>query len=216
MSALARDLGRQPYESVWRQMQAYTDRRDSKSPDEIWFVEHPPVYTLGVRADRSHVLDAGAIPIVATDRGGQVTYHGPGQLVVYVLLDLKRRGLGVRPLVEALERAVIAVLADYGVGARARREAPGVYVGESKIAALGLRVRRSCSYHGVAINVAMDLEPFSRIDPCGYPGLRVTDLRTAAGIDDLAGVRRDFMPHLIACLGDDETHRPQARHEPDK
>jgi lipoyl(octanoyl) transferase len=212
MSAHVRDLGCRPYISVWREMQAYTESRDSGSPDEIWLVEHPPVYTLGLRADRSHVLDAGSIPVIATDRGGQVTYHGPGQLVAYVLLDLKRQGVTIRPLVEALERAVIDVLGEYGVAARARRDAPGVYVEANKIAALGLRVRRSCSYHGIALNVAMDLEPFARIHPCGYPGLGVTDLRTVAGVDDLNDVRRNFVPYLLARLAAAATpHAHEAR-----
>jgi lipoyl(octanoyl) transferase len=173
---IVRDLGLQPYEKVWREMQSFTDQRDAVSEDELWLVEHPPVYTLGKNADTKHVLAAGEIPLVASDRGGQVTYHGPGQLVVYALLDIQRMKLGVRELVTRLENSVIDLLADYAIHAEAKRDAPGVYVAGRKIAALGLRVRKGRSFHGLALNVDMELEPFSRIDPCGYPGLQVTQL----------------------------------------
>ena len=165
-------------------MQSFTLARGAGTRDEIWFVEHPPVFTLGMRADRAHLLAPGDIPVVQIDRGGQVTYHGPGQLVVYVLLDLQRLGLNVRRLVQALESAVVDTVAAYGVTAAPRRDAPGVYVDGRKLGAIGLRVRRNCSYHGLAVNVKMDLAPYSRINPCGFAGLEVTQLA------DLCEVRR--------------------------
>lgn len=170
------DLGLQPYEKIWQDMQCYTDQRDADSEDQLWLVEHPPVFTLGKNSKPEHVLAAGDIPLVQSDRGGQVTYHGPGQLVVYVLLDIQRLQLGVRELVTRLERSVIELLDDYGIASESKRDAPGVYVDGAKIAALGLRVRKGRCFHGLALNVDMDLEPFSRIDPCGYPGLQVTQL----------------------------------------
>jgi lipoyl(octanoyl) transferase len=169
-------MGRRSYAPVWQAMQDFTDARKPDTPDEFWMLEHPPVFTLGQAGRSEHLLAPGSIPVVHIDRGGQVTYHGPGQLVVYTLLDLRRRRLGVRALVEALEQGVVDMLADYGVAAQPRRDAPGVYVDGRKIAALGLRVRRSCSYHGLALNVDMDLEPFQRINPCGYRGMEVTQL----------------------------------------
>lgn len=179
-------------------MQTFTAERTVATRDEIWFVEHPPVYTLGMRASREHLLEAGEIPVVQIDRGGQVTYHGPGQLVAYVMLNLERRSLTPRKLVQALESAVIDTVADYGVTAVARRDAPGVYVDGAKLAAVGLRVKRHCSYHGLAVNVAMDLAPFAGINPCGYADLRVTDLRQLAGIESVARFREDFEPRLLA------------------
>ena len=171
-----REHGIADYESVWHAMQEFTHRRPSNCPDELWVVEHHPVFTLGQAGDRAHVLDPGLIPIVFSDRGGQVTYHGPGQIVVYALVDLRRRGLGVRRLVDLLEQSVIDLLFLEGVVGERRSRAPGVYVQQKKIAALGLRVKRGCSYHGLALNVDMDLAPFSRINPCGYAGLQVTQL----------------------------------------
>jgi lipoyl(octanoyl) transferase len=197
---VVRDLGVRPLPDVWPKMQAFTAERTATTPDEVWFVEHPPVYTLGMRADRGHLLAPGDIPVVQIDRGGQVTYHGPGQLVVYVLLNLERRELTPRKLVQALENAVIDTVAAYGVTATARRDAPGVYVDGAKLAAVGLRVKRHCSYHGLAVNVAMDLTPYQGINPCGYEGLAVTDLRTLCGIADLARFRADFEPRLLARL----------------
>lgn len=197
---LVRVLGRRPLADVWAEMQAFTADRTAATRDEIWFVEHPPVYTLGMRADRAHLLTPGSIPVVAIDRGGQVTYHGPGQLLVYVLLNLERRGLTPRKLVQALENAVVDTVAEYGVQAAGRRDAPGVYVDGAKIAAVGLRVKRRCSYHGLAVNVAMDLAPFAGINPCGYAGLPVTDLKNLAGIDSVARFRVDFEPRLVARL----------------
>jgi lipoyl(octanoyl) transferase len=181
-------------------MRDFTSARGADTRDEIWFVEHPPVFTLGMRADRKHLLAPGDIPVVQIDRGGQVTYHGPGQQVVYVLLDLRRLGFNPRTLVQALENAVIDTVAAYGVSAAARRDAPGIYVAGRKLGAIGLRVRRHCSYHGLAVNVAMDLEPFGRINPCGYEGLEVTDLRTLCGVADLARFREDLTPHLLRRL----------------
>lgn len=162
-------------------MQSFTDTRDAEAIDELWLVEHPPIFTLGLNAKREHLLAPGDIPVINIDRGGQVTYHGPGQLVAYLLLDLRRRKLGIRPLVEHIERALVNLLNEYHIESHARRDAPGVYVGDKKIAALGLRVRRGCSYHGLALNVNMDLEPFQRINPCGYQGLEVTQLADLGG-----------------------------------
>ena len=197
---LVRWLGRVDYEPTWRAMQRFTDERDARTPDELWLLEHPPVFTLGMNADPSHVLGAGDIPVVRIDRGGQVTYHGPGQLVAYVLWDLRRSQIGVRALVTALESAVIGYAARFGIEAVARRDAPGVYVGGAKLASVGIRVRRSASYHGLALNVGMGLEPFGRINPCGYPGLSVTQLAALGGPQDVAAVAREFGPVLLAAL----------------
>lgn len=174
---IIRRLGMVDYLPTWQAMQRFTDERGHATEDEVWLLQHPPVFTLGMAADPGHVLGAGDIPLVQTDRGGQVTYHGPGQLVVYVLIDLRRSGLGVRDLVLLLERAVIELLAPQGVKAEGRRDAPGVYVEGRKLASLGLRVRRGASYHGLALNVDMDLSPFARINPCGLVGMQVTQLR---------------------------------------
>jgi lipoyl(octanoyl) transferase len=195
-----RDLGRRPLDAVWAEMRRFTEERTQATPDEIWFLEHPPVFTLGLNADRAHVLAPGAIPVVQIDRGGQVTYHGPGQLVVYALLDVKRRGLSIRALVEALEQAVIRTVAGYGVEARSRREAPGVYVAGRKLAAIGLRIRRNGSYHGIAINVDMDLAPFRAIHPCGYADLEVTQLADLCDVRDPVRLRADLEPNLAAEL----------------
>ena len=196
-------LGARPYEPTWRAMQAFTDARGPDTPDEIWFLEHPPVFTLGLNGSRAHLLAPGDIPIVQIDRGGQVTYHGPGQLVVYPMLDLRRLDLGVRELVTALETAVIRTAATWGVTAAARRDAPGVYVDGRKLASLGLRIRRGSSYHGLAFNVAMDLEPFRRINPCGFANLEVTDLATLGGSRDVREVARRLAPELLVELGCD-------------
>lgn len=179
-----RRLGRVDYEPTWRSMQAFTAARAAGAADEIWLLEHPPVYTLGVAGRAEHLPRvANGIPVVRSDRGGQITYHGPGQVVLYTLLDLRRRGLAVRPLVRLLEHSVIDLLAAHGIAAAARFEAPGVYVADAKIAALGLRIRDGCCYHGLAFNVDMDLSPFHAIDPCGYSGLAVTQARNL-GITD--------------------------------
>ncbi|HVT36458.1 MAG TPA: lipoyl(octanoyl) transferase LipB [Nevskiaceae bacterium] len=194
-------LGRRDYAEVFAQMRTHTDARGDDTPDELWFVEHPPVYTQGQAGKAEHVLAPGDIPVIQADRGGQVTYHGPGQIVVYFLIDLHRIGYGVRTLVTRLEQAIVALLAQYGIAAQARADAPGVYVGASKIASLGLRVRRGRTYHGIALNVDMDLEPFSRINPCGYQGLRMTQLRELGAPTDLAQVSRDLQMHLLHSLG---------------
>ena len=171
-----RYLGQQPYEDSWQAMQAFTNQRDAGTPDEIWVVEHPPVFTQGQAGKPEHILQTSHIPIVKSDRGGQVTYHGPGQLVVYLLVDLKRRNMGVRDFVSIMEQAVIATLRQYGVESALKEGAPGVYVKGAKIASLGLRVRRGCTYHGLSLNVDMDLSPFRQINPCGYEGLSMTQL----------------------------------------
>lgn len=189
MAITIRQLGLQDYEITWQAMQRFTLDRTPETDDQIWIVEHFPVYTLGLNGKREHLLNTGSIPVVQTDRGGQVTYHGPGQLVVYPLLNLKRRGLGVRPLVTLLEQTMIDTLAYYGIDALARPEAPGVYVDGKKIGSIGVRIRNNCCYHGLSLNNAMDLTPFKFINPCGYAGLEVTqlaDLGVAVGHDELA------------------------------
>jgi lipoyl(octanoyl) transferase len=198
---LLRWLGRVEYEPTWRAMQRQVEARGPRSADEVWFLEHPPVYTMGMNARVEHLLAPGDIPVVKIDRGGQVTYHGPGQLVVYPLLDLARARLGVRTLVEGLERGIVATLAEWGIEATGRRDAPGVYVAGRKIASIGLRIRRSCSYHGLALNVAMDLEPFRRINPCGYAGLEMAQVSTLGGPSDTVRVAAALAPHLLGSLG---------------
>ena len=198
---IVRWLGKVDYVPTWREMQRITDTRDANTPDEIWLLEHPPVFTLGMNADESHVLAAGDIPVVQIDRGGQVTYHGPGQLVVYPLIDIRRAGLGVRDLVTALERAVIEYCASLGIEAATKPGAPGVYVNGQKIGSVGIRIRRGASYHGLAFNVNMDLEPFQRINPCGYAGLQMTQLAAlgqAAVSVEQAG--KAFAPFLARAL----------------
>ena len=182
-------------------MQRLVDQRGPGTPDEIWFLEHPPVFTLGMNARPEHLLATGDIPVVQIDRGGQVTYHGPGQLVVYPLLDLDRARLGVRALVEGIERAIVATVAEWGIEALGRRDAPGVYVGPRKLASVGLRIRRGFCYHGLALNVAMDLEPFRRINPCGYSGLEMTQVSELGGPSDLGVVADALAPRLLSALG---------------
>jgi lipoyl(octanoyl) transferase len=202
---LIRHLGLAAYEPTWRAMQRLTDERTEETADEIWFVEHPPVFTLGLNASREHLLNTGDIDIVQIDRGGQVTYHGPGQLVVYPLLNLRRLKLGVRDLVVALENAVIDYAAERGVTAAGSRQAPGVYVDGAKLASIGLRIRRGASYHGMSLNVSMDLRPFERINVCGYQGLRVTRLNDLGVLDDVSTVAEDLTPHLLRRLGSERT-----------
>jgi len=173
-----RTLGLVDYQSTLDAMRQFTDSRDADSPDELWLLQHPPVFTQGQAGRAEHLLAPGDIPVIQVDRGGQVTYHGPGQWVLYLLVDLRRQQLGVRALVSLIERSVVQLLAEYGISASAQPRAPGVYVDGEKIASLGLRVRRGCSYHGVALNVDMDLQPFGRINPCGYAGLQVTSMAT--------------------------------------
>jgi lipoyl(octanoyl) transferase len=197
---LLRWLGRVEYQQVWARMRLLNEQRHSASRDEVWFLEHEPVFTLGMNGRKEHLLAPGSIPVVQTDRGGQVTYHGPGQLVIYPLLDVRRSRMGVRELVQALENSVVRWLASIDVTAQARREAPGVYVGKCKLASIGLRIKRGCSYHGMAINVAMDREPFQRINPCGFAGLEITDLATL-GIDiEPAQLARAITPFLLDAL----------------
>lgn len=180
-SVLVRELGRQPYEKVWHAMQAFTDARGPDTDDEIWLVEHDPVFTQGQAGKAEHLLAPGDIPVVPVDRGGQVTYHGPGQIVAYPMVDLRRLGIGVRELVCRIEQAIIDTLDEFGISAERREGAPGVYVDGAKIAALGLRVRRGCSFHGLAFNIAMDLSPYQRINPCGYQGLAITQVVDLGG-----------------------------------
>ncbi len=191
-----RRMGRQPYEPVWQAMRAFTDRRDGDTVDELWVLEHDPVFTLGQAGKWEHVLMPGDIPVVSVDRGGQVTYHGPGQVVVYPLLDLRRLGIGVRELVNRIEQAIIDTLAHWNIGAERVPGAPGVYVGGAKVAALGLRVRRGCTFHGLAFNVNMDLEPFHRINPCGYKGLQVTQVIDLGGPSRLGTVEDTLIEEL--------------------
>jgi len=197
---LIRWLGRVAYEPTWRAMQQLTDTRGADTPDEIWLLEHEPVFTLGMNADPSHVLAARDIPVIQIDRGGQVTYHGPGQLVIYPLIDVRRSGLGVRSLVTALERAVIDYAAGFGISAECRADAPGVYVEGRKLASVGLRIRRGGSYHGLALNVDMDLAPFARINPCGYAGLQMTQLAALGGPRRIEQVGQEIAPLLLGYL----------------
>jgi lipoyl(octanoyl) transferase len=196
-----RHLGRRDYAPVWRAMQAFTDARDDDTPDELWVVEHAPVFTLGQAGKPEHVLAPGDIPVLKVDRGGQVTYHGPGQLVAYPLLDLRRLGIGVRDYVCRIEQALIDTLAGWGIVAARREGAPGVYVDGAKIAALGIRVRRGCTFHGLAFNIAMDLEPFRRINPCGYAGLQVTSVVECGGPASLDAAQAPLVAALAAHFG---------------
>ncbi|MFA7386446.1 MAG: lipoyl(octanoyl) transferase LipB [Thiohalobacteraceae bacterium] len=196
-----RRLGRVAYEPTWQAMQRFTAERTAETADELWLLEHPPVFTLGLNAKREHLLAPGDIPVLPIDRGGQVTYHGPGQLIAYVLLDIARSHLGVQQLVQRLEQAVIDLLAELHIVATARRDAPGVYVDGRKIAALGLRVKRGRTYHGLALNVDMDLAPFGRINPCGYPDMQVTQLRDLSISLGVEAVSARLESHLTRLLG---------------
>jgi lipoyl(octanoyl) transferase len=202
---IIRALGPTEYESTWRAMQAFTAARDAGTPDEIWLTEHPAIYTFGLAGRREHLLRDNGIAALKVDRGGQITYHGPGQLVVYILIDLKRQNRGIRALVRTLEAAVVEWLSTLGIAAYSKPSAPGVYVtvgaGEAKIAALGLKVRAGCTYHGLAVNVAMDLAPFSDIDPCGYPGLAVTQLADLGVARTVGEAGAELAPRLAADLG---------------
>lgn len=198
---IVRSLGRQEYEPLWRKMQRFTDERDADTPDEIWYTEHPPVFTLGMNASPEHVIAPGDIPVIQVDRGGQVTYHGPGQLMIYPLIDLKRAKLGVRDLVTALEQCVVDLVSEFDIAAASRKDAPGVYVQGTKIASVGLRVRRGASFHGMAVNIDVDLEPFSRINPCGFDDLQVTDLRRLGIATDREEIQARVQQHLLKHLG---------------
>jgi len=197
---VVRELGHQAYEPVWRAMQEFTNTRNESTPDEIWFCDHESVFTLGLNTKPEHLLAPGDIPVIQIDRGGQVTYHGPGQLMIYPLIDLRRAGLGVRDLVTALEQSVVDLAADYGIEAASRCDAPGVYIDGVKLASVGLRIRRGSSFHGMALNVDVDLEPFSRINPCGFKDLQLTDLARLGADSDLAAVRDKLLPHLLRHL----------------
>lgn len=193
--------GLRDYEATITEMREFTAARGPATPDELWLLQHPPVYTFGLNTNPAHLLSAGGIAVVQTDRGGQVTYHGPGQLVAYVLIDLQRAGLGIRQVVSALEEAAISVAASHGIEASARREAPGVYVDGAKLASIGLRVRRGCTYHGLALNVAVDLAPFAGINPCGYAGLPVTSLHLLGASADVAASGESLAGFLLPLLG---------------
>jgi lipoyl(octanoyl) transferase len=197
---IRRALGRVAYEPTWRAMQAFNASRGPATADQLWLAEHPPVFTLGLAGRREHVLAPGDVPVIATDRGGQVTYHGPGQALAYVLLDLRRLGIGARDLVRRLDQSVIDTLETYGVAGTRREGMPGVYVEGAKIAAVGLRIARGCSYHGVALNVGLDLAPFDRIDPCGYPGLASTRLADLGVRDSMIAVQQKLAGSLEKCL----------------
>ncbi len=201
-----RHLGLVDYEPTWHAMQAFTETRTGETSDELWIVEHPPVYTLGLAGKPEHLLQQTAIPLIKTDRGGQITYHGPGQLVVYLLMDLRRRDYGVRDMVRRIEQAIIDTLADYGIEARGDVNAPGVYVGARKIASLGLRIKNHATYHGLSLNVSMDLAPFGWINPCGYAGLEVTRMADLGVEATLAQVAERLIPHL-------ETRLARPQHE---
>lgn len=196
-STIIKHLGRSDYLQTWQAMKDFTDQRDAETVDQLWITEHAPVFTQGLNGKPEHLLDTGAIPVIQIDRGGQVTYHGPGQLVLYCLLDLTRLGLGIRGLVNRIEAAIIALLDNYGIAANARASAPGVYVGEAKIAALGLRIRKGCCYHGLSLNINMDLSPFEGINPCGFQGLAVTQVAAFNAEIELEQAGRELATLLI-------------------
>lgn len=197
---IIRDLGLAEYERTWKAMQSFTENRDAETPDEIWLLEHPPVFTQGQAGKAEHLLNTGDIPVVKVDRGGQVTYHGPGQLVAYVLVDIKRAGMGVRNLVTGIENAIVDTLQMNNVTANAKPDAPGVYVDGRKIASLGLRIKKGCSFHGLALNVDMSLEPFLRINPCGYIGLEMVQLKELVGTTDMVQIKQQLSDSLVKQL----------------
>ncbi len=193
---IIRDLGRQAYEPIYQKMLDFTEQRDSNTTDEIWLLEHEPVYTLGKNSKVHHVLNPGNIPVVQADRGGQVTYHGPGQLIVYLLLNIRQRNLGVRQVVSAMENALIQLLTSYSINAHAKPDAPGVYVGDKKVAALGLRIRKGYSYHGLSLNINMDTAPFNGINPCGYEGLEIAQLADYLAETQIDKIKIDLLQNL--------------------
>ena len=197
---IIRQLGNADYKKVWQAMQTFTDNRDENTHDELWFVEHPPVFTQGQAGKEEHLLMPGDIPVVKVDRGGQVTYHGPGQQVIYFMINLRRKKMGVRELVTLIEKGLVAALADFNIKAYAKADAPGVYVDEKKVASLGLRVRKGCSFHGLALNVCMDLEPFLRINPCGYAGLKMIQTCDLNGPKNTIDAANSLEKHLISLL----------------
>ncbi|WP_136680392.1 lipoyl(octanoyl) transferase LipB [Neptunomonas sp. XY-337] len=198
---IIRQLGVEPYEPTWQKMQHFTDQRDESTPDEIWLLEHEPVFTQGQAGKAEHLLNPGDIPVVQVDRGGQVTYHGPGQLVVYLLLNLRRHKFGVRDAVTMMEEAVVETLRSFGIESYAKPDAPGVYVDEQKIASLGLRVRKGCTFHGLALNIDMDMEPFLRINPCGYAGMQMAQLGALVPGVDPQEVRRRMIDYFVSRIG---------------
>ena len=204
-SLIVKHLGMVAYQDTLSEMRQFTGSRDEDTPDELWFLQHHPVFTQGQAGKKEHILSPGDIPIVQSDRGGQVTYHGPGQLVCYLMIDLKRKHLGIRDLVDGIENSIIELLRDYGIESGAKRAAPGVYVDDSKIAQLGLRVKKGRSYHGLSLNIAMDLEPFERINPCGYAGLKVTDLRNLGVRDEILTVASRLLEQLEQNFGYDSS-----------
>lgn len=198
---IIRELGLQPYEPIWLEMKTFTDNRDSETTDEVWFVQHPPIFTQGSAGKAEHLLAPGNIPVIQSDRGGQVTYHGPGQLITYLMIDVKRHHLGPRLLVTAIEESLIDLLKGYGITAYAKADAPGVYVDNAKIASLGLRIRHHASFHGFALNAQMDMEPFARINPCGYAGMKMTQLSDFIGNVDFDDLKRRIIEQLSNKLG---------------
>lgn len=198
---IVKDLGLQDYLPIWQAMQSFTEQRNSATRDELWVVEHYPVFTLGRNAKKEHVLQAIDIPMINIDRGGQVTYHGPGQLIVYLMLNIKRRTLGVRKLISLIEQSIIDTLRDYQLHAYAKKEAPGVYINEAKIAALGLRIKKGCTFHGLSLNVAMDLSPFKSINPCGYQNLEIVQLADYVEEISLSQVQQKLISHLVKNIG---------------
>lgn len=200
-TVIVRFLTQQDYLACWEAMRQFTTQRDENTLDEIWLLEHPPVFTQGQNGKAEHILNPGSIPVIQVDRGGQVTYHGPGQLVVYPLIDLRRKKMNIRQIVTLLEKSVIDVLADYHITAVAKREAPGVYVDHKKICSIGLRIRKGCSYHGLAFNISMDLEPFSRINPCGFKQLEMTQLTDFVNPVDMKTIQQQLMAYLTTNLG---------------
>lgn len=203
---IIRDLGLQNYKPIWQAMQTFTAERNESTPDELWCLEHPPVFTMGLNGKKEHILNIKDIPVFNIDRGGQITFHAPGQLVIYTLIDLKRLNIGVKDLVNTIENAIIQLLGDYGINAQGKENAPGVYVNEDKIAALGLRIKRDKSYHGLSLNINMDLSPFQQINPCGYAGLKVTQIKDLKPDLDLTNVKTDLIKHLSQLLGYNEVN----------
>jgi lipoyl(octanoyl) transferase len=210
---IVRQLGLQDYLPIWQAMQNFTDSRTTDTPDEIWLVEHKPVFTQGQAGKAEHILAPGDIPVVNVDRGGQVTYHGPGQQVLYVLLDIKRRKIGVRQLVTALEESVVKLMADHNIQAYPKKDAPGVYVADAKLCSVGLRIRKGCSFHGLALNVNMDLAPFQRINPCGYAGMEMVNSADLNGPKDLAVTGAGLVEHLLSELGIDDIQEREGFNE---
>ena len=200
-STIIRQLGSQSYRPIWQKMQEFTDQRTPETADEIWLVEHTPVFTQGQAGKAEHILAPGDIPVVQVDRGGQVTYHGPGQQMLYILIDVRRNKLGVRHLVNGLENCIVDLMADYDIEAYAKKDAPGVYVNEQKLCSVGLRIRKGCSFHGLALNVNMDLRPFGRINPCGYAGMEMIDCAALGGPDSLEIAGPKIVDHFCSLLG---------------